>query len=157
MRQTDITKADVETAKPWLTLGKYLNPKKNTPLTVHQQFLEGFTLGFWQEYSAFSHATFQGLTPVASFLAPKDLAHELRPIVEDNIERIIALHTSRVAGILLCTLTEVQAHFRFDRDQSARINQRLHQIWNVLILFPEIKELYDGRYSKLMRDRNINP
>jgi hypothetical protein len=98
-----------------------------------------------------------GLMPVAAFLVPKDLLPELRPLMEDKMELVIALHIARVAGLLLCTLTEVQAHFRFDRDHSARINQRLHQVWDALLPVPEIKELYDERYAKLMGDRGINP
>lgn len=157
MKGTGITKADVESAKLWPTLGKYLKARKKTPLTAHQEFLKKLTLGFWQEYSGISHATFQGLVPIASFLAPKDLPHERRPLMEESMKRIVALHLSRVAGILLCTSTEIQAYFRFDRDQNARIDQRLHKTWNALTALPEIKELYDGRYSKLMRDKNINP
>lgn len=30
-----------------------------------------FAYGFWQEYSAISHATFQGLPQIGIFLAPK--------------------------------------------------------------------------------------
>jgi hypothetical protein len=70
---------------------------------------------------------------------------------------LIARHVPRVAAILLCTPTEVQAYFRFDRDQSAHINQRLHQVWDALLHVPEIKELYDERYAKLMSDKGINP
>jgi len=67
---------------------------------------------------------------------------------------MITIHIARVAGILLCTLTEVQAHCRFD---GANINRRLHEIWNALVLIPEIKELFDERYSRLMMERGINP
>jgi hypothetical protein len=67
---------------------------------------------------------------------------------------LIANHLSRVAAILLCTLTELQGYFRFD---GARINERLHQVWCALLPAPEIKELYDERYNRLMRERGINP
>ena len=51
-------------------------------------------------------------------------------------------------------ITEVQAYFCFD---GAHINQRLHTVWNALIRVPEIKELYDERYAKLMKDKGIDP
>jgi len=94
------------------------------------------------------------LLPIGNFLAPKDLPHEVRPIIEDQVEVLIANHISRVAAILLCTLTELQAYFKFD---GARINERLHQVWNALVPVPEIKELYDERYAQLMREKGINP
>ena len=50
------------------------------------------------------------------------------------------------------SLTEVQAHFRFD---GANINKRLHEVWNALIPVPEIKELYDASYAQLMKDKGI--
>ncbi len=153
MRRTGITEADVKSATLWPTLSGYLRPKKNTAPTAHQQFLKRFTYGFWQEYSGISHATFQGLLPIAAFLAPKDLPHELRPIIENQVDMVIALHVSRAAAILLCTLTEVQAYFKFD---GAHINQRLHKVWNALLPVPEIKDLYDGRYAQLMRAKGIN-
>jgi hypothetical protein len=67
-------------------------------------------------------------------------------------ERLIFKTTIRVAGILLCILTEVQAYFQFD---GARINERLHEVWNALRPIPEIKELYEGRYAQLMEQKNI--
>jgi hypothetical protein len=157
MRRNDITEADTKAAQLWPTLSAYLRPKKNTPLTAHQQFLRTFTYGFWQEYSGISHATFQGLMPIGVFLVPNDLRHELRPMAEDQVDMVISLHISRAAAILLCTLTEVQAYFHFDRDQSARINQRLHKVWDALRVLPEIKELHDQRYAPLMREKGINP
>ncbi|MGA2302193.1 MAG: hypothetical protein ABSG77_16035 [Candidatus Acidiferrum sp.] len=154
MRTNGFTEAEVRTARIWPTLTGYLRVKNNSPLTPHQEFLKKLTLGFWQEYSGISHATFQGLLAIALFLEPRDLPHEDRPAVEDASEVMITIHIARVAGILLCTLTEVQAYCRFD---GARINERLHEIWNALVLMPEIKELYDERYSQLMMERGINP
>ncbi len=154
MRTNGITEAQVKAAKTWPTLSAYLRVKKGVPLTPHQEFLKRLTLGFWQEYSGISHATFQGLLPIAIFLAPKDLPHEERPKVDLASDWMIALHISRVAAILLCMLTEVQAYFRFD---GAHINQRLHEVWKALVHVPEIKELYDERYAKLMKEKGINP
>ena len=66
---------------------------------------------------------------------------------------MISLHIARVAAILLCMLTEVQAYCRFE---GAQINHRLHKVWNVLLQVSEVKELHDGRYEELMKERGIN-
>ena len=50
--------------------------------------------------------------------------------------------------------TELQAHFKFD-DNGARINGRIHEMWNVLMPLFDVKELYKERYEKLMKDRGI--
>ncbi len=139
--------------KLWPTLGRYISSGNSSNLTPHQAFLKDLTLGFWQEYSAISHGTFQGLQKVAVFLAPKDLPHEIRPNVDDAAEEMISVHIPRMAAILLCTLTEIQAYLKFD---GARINQRLHEIWNALVPAPEIKELYDKRYAQLMMEKGIH-
>jgi hypothetical protein len=154
MRRTGVTEEDVKTVKLWPTLSAYLRPKKNTPFTPHQEFLKKLTFGFWQEYSGISHATFQGLLPIAAFFVPNDFPHEWRPTVESKADELVSIHVPRAAAILLCTLTELQARFKFD---GARINERLHQVWNPLLIVPEIKELYDERYAQLMRDKGINP
>ncbi len=155
MRSNGFTEAEVRAAKTWWpTLSAYLKDKGGTPLTPHQEFLKKLTFGFWQEYSGMAHATFQGLMPTAIFYIPKDLPHEERPQVDTASEIMISIHISRVAAVLLCMLTEVQAYFRFD---GAHINQRLRRVWNALIPVPEIKELYDERYAKLMKDKGIDP
>jgi hypothetical protein len=155
MRNSGFTLDSVNAAIPWPTLGTYLRPDKNTPLKPNQEFLKRLTYGFWQEYSGIAHATFQGLLPTAAFYTPEDVPHEQRKEFDDVfVELTLSKHTFRAAAILLCMLTEVQAHFRFD---GARINQRLHEVWNALIPVPEIRELYDERYSKLMADRGMNP
>jgi hypothetical protein len=153
MRANGITEAQARQAEIWPTLSKYLRVEKNVQPTPHQDFLRKLTFGFWQEYSGISHATFQGLVPIAALLAPNDLPHEHRPMLEASGERMIFWHIARVSAILLCTLTEVQAYFKFE---GARINQRLHEIWKALVPVSEIKELYDERYDKLMQDKGIN-
>ncbi len=65
---------------------------------------------------------------------------------------MLFLHISRVAAILLCIVTEVQAHFKFD---GANINERIHEMWDVIQPVAEIKELYSDRYQRLMHERNI--
>ena len=118
------TLQEVFDARVWPTLGKYSQPKRNMPLTNHQTFLKELTHGFWQEYSSMAHGTFDGLLTTALFYTPKDVPHDERDKVDEMYERMIFLHISRVAGILVCILTEVQAYFRFD---GASINQRLHK------------------------------
>jgi len=75
-------------------------------------------------------------------------------MVDTMFETMLSIHIPRIAAVLLCMLTEVQAYFRFD---GAHIGQRLHQVWNALLPAPEVKELYDLRYGKLMSDKGINP
>lgn len=147
-----ITETEVRAAKSWPTLSAYLRVKKNVFLTPHQEFLKKLTYGFWQEYSGMAHAAFEGLLSTGLFYISKDIPHEQRPIIDETLETTIAVHIPRLSAILLCILTEVQAYFRFD---GARIGQRLHEIWNVLLVAPEVKELYDERYAQLMKDRGI--
>jgi hypothetical protein len=153
IRRDGFDEATVRAAKKWLTLSRYVKDTKHDFSPKHQAFLKKLTLGFWKEYSGISHATFNGLLPIALFLAPKDLPHEKRDLVDSAADGMISLHIARVAGILLSILTEVQAWCRFD---GARINQRLHEIWNVLVVIPEIKELYDERYAELMMQKGIH-
>jgi hypothetical protein len=149
-----LTPDEVKNTKTWPTLSGYLRVKKGVPLNPHQEFLKKLTFGFWQEYSGIAHATFQGLMPTAMFYSVQDVPYEHRPHFEAVVvETMVSTNIFRTAGILLCILTEVQASFRFD---GARINQRLHEVWNALILAPEIKELYDGRYAKLMEEKGIS-
>jgi len=128
---------------------------EKVPYTPHQQFLKTLTFGFWREYSGMAHGTYEGLMPTALLFSPKDLPHEYRDNLESKIAgEIVSRHLIRAAAILLCILTEIQAHFRF-QDEGARINQRLHQLWDVLTPAMEAKELYDERYSKLMQNSGI--
>jgi hypothetical protein len=155
LRSHGMTEVEARATKLWPTLSGYLRSDKNIPPTSHQEFLRALTFGFWDNYSGMAHATFQGLLETAVFYMPRTVPHEHRPFFDTVIvERMIARHITRVAAILLCTLTEVQAHFRFD---GANINTRLHQIWGALTLLPEIKELYDKRYAKIMQEKGINP
>lgn len=152
--RTGLVEAQVRASRYWPTLGSYLNNKANASLSDLDAFLKKFTLGFWQEYSSISHATFQGLKPIALFLQPKDLPHDDRPKVEALHDFVVSVHIARVAAVLACMLTEVQAYCRFS---GARIGQRLHEVWNALLPIPEVRELYDGRYAELMNKRGIFP
>jgi len=67
--------------------------------------------------------------------------------------QVLSMHIARAAAILLCIVTELQAHFHFT---GASIDQRIHKMWNVLMPVFEVKELYNERYAQLMRDKHIN-
>src|SRR5208283_5708750 len=60
----------------------------------------------------------------------------------------------KAAAILLCIVTELQAHFHFD---GANIDERIHKIWNALMPAFAVKQLYSERYEQLMKDKGINP
>ena len=123
-------------------------------MTEHQLFLKHLTYGYWREYSDYSHGTFQGLIGTAMPYLERDLPIEERPKLDEVSLRHIFVHMARSAAILLCILTELQAYFRFD---GARINARLDEMWNVLAAAPEIKDLFDSRYARLMQDKGIRP
>lgn len=157
MRAAGITAAQVAAAKPWPTLGKYASDKQRGAVTTpHQDFLKTFLLGQWREYSAMAHGAFEGLIPVAMFYIKDSMPHEYRPRMEEFHGQVLFMHIGRAAGVLLCIVTELQAYFRFD-DDGARINQRIHAMWNALMPAFEIRELYDKRYAQLMKDRHIDP
>ena len=149
MRVNHFTVDEVTNVRLWLTLGRYL---REAPATPNKAFLEKLTLGFWREYSGMAHATFNGLIPTAPFFAPRDIPEDLRKHFEDHADGMLSMHLLRVVGILLCILTEIQAHFRFE---GANINERLVKGWHAVLAALEIKELYDYRYDKLMKDRGI--
>jgi hypothetical protein len=154
IRRNGLDEATIRNEKRlWPTLSGYLRIK-NPSIVAHQDFLRSLTLGFWQEYSGISHATFQGLLPIGVLMAPKDLPIEFRPKVEDVSESLIALLLFRVAAVLLCIVTEIQASLKFD---GARINERLHEIWNALQPAREVRELFDQRYEGLMKKAGLNP
>jgi preprotein translocase subunit Sss1 len=151
MRMDAVTIDEVESAGRWPTLGEYL--RSSRPLTPHQEFLKRLTFGFWKEYSAIAHATFKGLLPTAIFHMAHAVPHEQREHFDRvAVEDLIASHLARASGLLICIVTEIQGYFRFE---GANINQRIHQVWDALLAMPDIKELFDERYAKLMSDRGI--
>jgi hypothetical protein len=152
MRMNGFALVDVMQTDYWPTLSAYLRPKKDIPFSPHQEFLKTLTLGYWREYSALAHATFNGLSSTAIFYTKGDVPHEDREKFEEAGETVISRHLLRVVGILLCILTEIQVHFMFD---DARINERLLKGWNAVLPALEIKELYDLRYCGLMKDKGI--
>jgi hypothetical protein len=152
MRSDGFTPSEVMSQSRWPTLGAYLREKKDASSTPHQLFLRNLTYGYWREYSEYSHGTFQGLLRIAMFYLERDMPHEDRPKIEEISMSVIFSHMTRACAILLCILTELQAFFHFE---GARINARLHEIWNALLPAPEVKDLYDSRYGHLMKDQGI--
>ena len=82
------------------------------------------------------------------------LTHEQREDFEKHNPRMLFMHITRAAAILLCIATELQAYFRFD---GARINERICEVWDVLMPAFEVKELYDERYRQLMEEKRLIP
>ncbi len=156
IRNCGLTMTDVLAQKrQWPTLGKYVrNKQKGGALTPHQTFLKTFVYGRWRLYSALAHGAFEGLIPVAMYYIADSLPHDDRPKLDTICPRVLSMHISFVATILLCIITELQACFHFD-DDGARINQRIHAMWEALMPVFEVKELYDERYKPLMEDKRI--
>ncbi|HEV2178431.1 MAG TPA: hypothetical protein VGW33_14690 [Terriglobia bacterium] len=155
MRADDLTMDEVLAQTKWPTLGQYIrNKQPGGTLTPHQDFLRTLTYGAWREYSAMAHGTFEGLMRVAVYFISDSIPHEERPKLDEKHPRIMSMHIARAAAILLCIVTELQAHFHFD---GARIDERIHKMWNALVPVFEVKELYDERYAQLMMDKHINP
>jgi hypothetical protein len=127
IRVSGLTMAEVlAQANPWPTLGKYISDKRpGGTHTPHQHFLKTFTYGRWREYSAMAHGAYEGLVPTAMYYIADSMPHEVRPKLDTIYPKILSLHIVRAAAILLCIVTELQAHFRFD-DAGAHINQRIH-------------------------------
>jgi hypothetical protein len=155
MRVCGLTKAEVLVQPYWPTLGTYVsNRQPGGTFTSHQDFLKTFTYGAWREYSAMAHGAFEGLMKVGMYYVSDSMPHEDRPKIDAIFPRILFLHISRAAAILLCIITELQSHFHFD---GAHINERIHKMWDALMPVFEVKELYNERYSQLMKDKRIEP
>jgi len=92
-----------------------------------------------------------GLPYIPDVLSPED-----RLKLDEVLPIHLAAHISQAAGILISIVTELQAYFHFD-DAGARINERIHEVWNALLSTFTVKELYEQRYSQLMKDKGINP
>ncbi|HEY2359831.1 MAG TPA: hypothetical protein VGK36_01850 [Candidatus Angelobacter sp.] len=153
MRTNNIELDDVLAESMWPTMGTYVKRLQAGGVTTpHQDFLKSFTYLAWREYSAMAHCTFEGLMLTGVFFIPDKFSHEQRPKIDEAHSRMVFLHISRVAAILLCIITEIQAHFKFD---GANINERIHEIWDVLQPVAEIKELYSDRYQQLMHEKLI--
>jgi hypothetical protein len=155
IRSSGLNPAEIQTVDKWLTLGSYLNRKgPGGTTTPHQQFLETLIYGNWRQYSAMAHGVFDGLLDLAVYFTADSQSHEQREKMDEDHPRIMSLHLSRAAAILLCIVTELQAYFKFE-DSGARINERICEMWRVLMPSFDVEELYSERYQKLMADKGI--
>jgi hypothetical protein len=156
IRACGLTVAGVQAQKArWPTLGKYIgNKQTGGTLTPHQDFLKTFMYGNWSKYSAIAHGAFEGLLEVAPYYTEDSLDHDFRKKLDESHPDFMTKCLAEAAAVLLCMVTELQAHFHFD-DDGARINDRIHAMWNALMPVFEVKELYKERYAKLMKDRGI--
>lgn len=157
IRRSGLTLADVSNANQWPTLGRYIKtPGPGGTFSAHQQTLNLLNYGPWRQYSALAHGTFDGLLETAMVYIADVLPLEERSKLDDLHPIKIATHISQAAGVLISTVTELQAYFRFD-DCGARINERIHEVWNALMPTFTVKELYVSRYQQLMEEKGIYP
>jgi hypothetical protein len=155
MRSSDIVESQLSNQDSWKTLGNYiLSPGPGGKFSDHQLFLKRLTLGNWREYSAMSHAAFEGLLDMAAFYTRDSQDTKTKELVDAAYPRLMSLHLARAAILLLALLTEIQAYFNFP---GANIGPRLHQMWNALMQVPEATELYNERYARLMASKGIKP
>jgi hypothetical protein len=155
MRNNGFLESEVLQASQWPTLGRYVKaPQPGGIFSPHQQALKLLNYGPWREYSALAHSTFDGLLETAATYIADMLPHDDRPKLEEAHPRRLSTHISQAAGILISVVTELQAYFRFD-DAGARINERICEVWNALMPAFAVKELHDGRYAQLMKDKGI--
>jgi hypothetical protein len=155
LAQTGVNEAEFRAAKVWPTFGRYMSDcyGKDTPL---QTFFRSLTIGSWSDYSALMHASFEGLLPNIAYFVADALPHDSRPELGVQFLPYITMHLCRAAGLLLCILTEVQTRFRYDREKTARIDERLRELWKALTVAAEPREFYDERYRALMVSVGIN-
>jgi hypothetical protein len=155
LRNNGLTAEDVLNEKEWPTLGRYIkSPQAGGTFTPHQEFLKTLVYGPWREYSAMAHGASEGLLKTAVFYVTDSLTHEERPGLDDGHLRLLSKHISQAAAILLCIVTELQAHFHFE---GANINERIRKMWDALMQAFVVKELYRRRYEQLMKDKGITP
>lgn len=125
IRSHGLTMAQVLAQSAWPTLGQYINRKQpGGTLTPHQEFLASLMYGPWRDYSAMAHGGSDGLTPIAVYFVPDSLQHEQRDEFETHHPRLLFMHITRAAAMLLCMVTEVQAYFRFDGASHQRTHSR---------------------------------
>jgi hypothetical protein len=157
MRNNGFKESEVLQASQWPTLGRYVKSQQPGGIfSPHQQALKLLNYGPWREYSALAHTTFDGLLDTAAADITDMLPHEDRPKLDEVLPMRLSTHIAQAAGILISVVTELQAYFHFD-DVGARINERIHEVWNALLPTFTVKELYVNRYAKLMQDKGINP
>jgi hypothetical protein len=103
-----------------------------------------------------AHGAFEGLMDTGLYYIMDSFLPEERAKVDEVHPFKFSTHITQAAGVLISVVTELQAYFRFD-DAGARINERIHEVWNALLPTFTVKELYDERYLQLMKDKGIHP
>jgi hypothetical protein len=162
LRMSGFTMTEVMQLKKhemWPTFGTFINTLgPGGTRTEIQQFLKTFAHLEWRQYSALSHGAYEafigtlGSVPVGAYYLNDFLPHQQQDTLDETYNSFLSTHLSRSATVLLCLLTEIQAHCRFD---GANINERICRLWAVLMPFTATKELYNARYSNLMKERGI--
>lgn len=157
MRRNGFTLADIQQASQWPTLGRYIKaPQSGGIFSPHQQFSKLLNYGPWRQYSALAHGTFDGLLETAVYYITDIFPHGDRSRLDEFHPIRLTTHISQAAGVLISVVTELQAYFHFPSN-GARIDERIHEVWNALMPTFTVKELYDGRYCQLMKSKGINP
>ena len=158
-RASGFTMDEVMVQSMWPTLGRYVgSAQPGGGFTEHQRFLKTFTLLNWRQYSALSHGAFEafvgtlGHVPIGAYYLNDFLSHEDEVKVEDSYELFLSTHVGRSATVLLCLITELQVHCRFE---GHNINDRICKIWEALMPLFEAKDLYQGRYAERMKENGI--
>jgi hypothetical protein len=164
IRGSGFTVAEVKNMpkhEAWPTFGSYVGKmQQGGTLTENQQFLKTFAHLEWRQYSALSHGAYEafigtmGHFPIGVYYMNDYCPHEMRKNIEESYDLFLTLHLGRAATVLLCMVTELQAHCRFS---GYNINERICNVWSALLPLFEAKELYDARYRAMMKENGISP
>lgn len=155
MRGSGLSEDEVRKAGRWDSLGRYLLTGKPENATPHQKFLRAFTHMQWRQYSALSHASYDGYIgefPAGAYFVLDSLPHDTRPFIEKAYIAVLTKHIGRAAMVLLCIATELQLYFKFE---GADINDRICKMWDAIAPFFEAKEVYEERYRQLLEETGI--
>jgi hypothetical protein len=159
VRMSGYTVDEVMAQSYWQTLGSYLSTRKTGGvLDAHQQFFKRFTFFDWRQYSALSHGAYEafagtmGHLPLGAYYVTDLLPHDARSKIVDSYDMFLSTHVGRAALALLCIVTEIQAHAGFE---GHKIDERIVDVWKALLPLFDARELYEGRYAKLMAESGI--
>ena len=127
--------------------GRHTHTSSTVPAAAH----------LWQlaNYSAISHAGFEGLLDIAPYLTRDSQTHEIRG--KDGPRLSAAQFYAHGESGTPSARTHhrgAEASLQFD---GADIGPRLHRMWHALMPIPEAKELYTVRYQSLMATKGIKP
>jgi hypothetical protein len=155
IRGSGFAEVEIRRATTWRSMGTYILQGKPEDATPHQKFLKTFTHMQWRQYSALSHAAYDGYIgelPAAAYFMEDSMPRESRGDLDRMYLAFLTRHIGRAAMILLCIVTELQLHFRIGEHH---INERIIEMWNALMGVFEVKEIYDERYCGLMQEKGI--